>query len=31
MVYDDYMIKRYMEKYGCDYDTAAKMFNDETN
>ncbi|ESK79078.1 hypothetical protein T211_08240 [Lactococcus lactis subsp. lactis bv. diacetylactis str. LD61] len=28
MIYDEYMIKRIMEKYDCDYDTAVELLND---
>ncbi|MCW2281384.1 hypothetical protein M2256_001842 [Lactococcus lactis] len=28
MIYDDYLIKQIMEKYDCDYDTAAELFNE---
>ena len=28
MIYDEYIIKRIMEKYDCDYDTAVELLND---
>ena len=28
MIYDENMIRRIMEKYSCDYDTASELFNE---
>lgn len=28
MIYDEHLIKRIMEKYDCDYKTAAELFNE---